>query len=57
MDDDTNGIMAGLTQMEIDAIYRMQQRVYWEADFVDRCIERRVEEEVKGWQSISIGNR
>lgn len=43
MDDDTNGIMAGLTQMEIDAIYRMQQRVYWEADFVDRCIDRRLE--------------
>lgn len=43
MDDDTNGIMAGLTQMEIDAIYRMQQRVYWEADFVNRCIDRRLE--------------
>ena len=43
MDDDTNGIIAGLTQLEIDAIYRMQHRVYWEADFVERCIERRSE--------------
>lgn len=36
-------IMSGLSQAEIDRIYRMQQRVYWEADFVNRCIDRRTD--------------
>lgn len=43
MDDEKRYIMSALTQMEIDNIYHMQQRIYWEADFVDRCIERRSE--------------
>lgn len=43
MDDRNNSIMSGLTQMELDDIYRMQKRVYWEADFVNRCIDRRLE--------------
>lgn len=29
-----------LWQSDIDAIYRKQQRIYWEADFVNRCIDR-----------------
>lgn len=43
MDNRKNGIMSGLTQTDIDNIYRMQKRVYWEADFVNRCIDRRLE--------------
>ena len=33
-----------LSQSDIDAIYRKQQRIYWEADFVNRCIDRYQEE-------------
>lgn len=33
-----------LSQSDIDTIYRKQQRIYWEADFVNRCIERHQEE-------------
>lgn len=43
MDNRKSNIISGLTQIEIDKIYRMQQRIYWEADFVDRCIDRRLE--------------
>lgn len=42
MDNRNNSIMSGLTQTEIDSIYRMQKRVYWEADFVNRYIDRRL---------------
>ena len=31
----------GLSQRDIDRIYDTQQRIYWEADFVNRCIDRR----------------
>lgn len=30
-----------LLQQEIDRIYYRQQRIYWEADFINRCLERR----------------
>ena len=30
-----------LSQQEIDRIYYRQQRIYWEADFINRCLERR----------------
>lgn len=30
-----------LSQQDIDRIYETQRRVYWEADFVNRCIDRR----------------
>lgn len=43
MDNRKSNIISGLTQLEIDSIYRMQQRIYWEADFVNRCIDRRLE--------------
>ncbi len=43
MDKRKDDIMSALTQTEIDKIYRMQQRIYWEADFVNRCIDRRLE--------------
>lgn len=33
-----------LSQQEIDRIYYRQQRIYWEADFINRCLERRTEE-------------
>lgn len=33
-----------LSQQEIDRIYYRQQRIYWEADFINRCLERRAEE-------------
>lgn len=36
----TGDIMDRLTQQEIDEVYRAQQRIYWEADFVNRCIDR-----------------
>ena len=36
-------IMSSLTQAEIENIYRMQKRAYWEMDFVDRCIDRMLE--------------
>lgn len=36
-------IMSSLTQAEIENIYRMQKRAYWEMDFVDRCIDRSLE--------------
>lgn len=42
MNNRKSNIMSELTQVEIDDIYRMQKRVYWEADFVDRCIDRRL---------------
>lgn len=43
MDNRTNEIMSSLTQTEIENIYRMQKRFYWEMDFVDRCIDRMLE--------------
>lgn len=43
MDNRKSNIISDLTQIEIDSIYRMQQRIYWEADFVNRCIDRRLE--------------
>lgn len=33
-----------LPQQEIDRIYHKQQRIYWEADFINRCSDRRQEE-------------
>lgn len=42
MENEKRQNMFGLSQTEIDRIYYMQHRVYWEADFVNRCIERRV---------------
>lgn len=33
-----------LPQQTVDEIYRRQQRIYWEADFINRCIERREDE-------------
>lgn len=43
MDNRMSEIMSSLTQTEIESIYRMQKRVYWEMDFVDRCIDRQLE--------------
>lgn len=33
-----------LWEQQMEAIYRIQQRRYWEMDFISRCIERRLEE-------------
>ena len=30
----------GLSQRDIDRLYDTQRRIYWEADFVNRCIDR-----------------
>lgn len=43
MDNRMSEIMSSLTQAEIENIYRMQKRAYWEMDFVDRCIDRSLE--------------
>lgn len=43
MDNRMSEIMSSLTQAEIENIYRMQKRAYWEMDFVDRCIDRQLE--------------
>lgn len=43
MDNRMSKIMSSLTQAEIENIYRMQKRFYWEIDFVDRCIDRQLE--------------
>lgn len=43
MDNRMSEIMSSLTPTEIESIYRMQKRFYWEADFVNRCIDRRLE--------------
>lgn len=43
MDNRMSEIMSSLTQTEIENIYRMQKRFYWEIDFVDRCIDRQLE--------------
>lgn len=43
MDNKKPDNVSALTQMEIDRIYRMQQRIYLEADFVGRCIDRELE--------------
>jgi len=43
MNNKKSGILSGLTQMEIDSIYCMQRQIYWEADFLNRCIDRRIE--------------
>jgi hypothetical protein len=43
MDNRMSDIMSNLTQAEIESIYRMQKRLYWEMDFVDRCIDRKLE--------------
>lgn len=32
-----------IPQEDLDRIYRMQQRTYWEIDFIDRCVDRRME--------------
>lgn len=44
MDNRMSDIMSSLTQAEIENIYSMQKRAYWEADFVNRCIDRRLED-------------
>lgn len=31
----------GLSEQDIDRIYDTQRRAYWEADFVNQCIDRR----------------
>lgn len=36
-------IMIDISREDIDRIYQMQQRVYLETDFIDRCEERRME--------------
>lgn len=33
-----------LSDQQTEAIYRRKQRLYWETDFVNRCIDRRLEE-------------
>lgn len=33
-----------LSDQEMENIYRMQQRLYWETDFISRCEERKQEE-------------
>ena len=38
-----NSIVPGLTPMEIEKIYRMQYKIHWGEDFVDRCNDRRME--------------
>lgn len=43
MDNRMSEIMSSLTQTEIESIYRMQKRFYWEADFVNKCIDRSLE--------------
>ena len=43
MDNRMGEIMSNLTQAEIENIYRMQKRAYWEIDFVNRCIDRQLE--------------
>lgn len=35
---------AHLSNQEIEEIYRRQLRLYWEIDFINRCIDRRQEE-------------
>lgn len=40
---ETNNIVPGLTPMEIERIYRMQQRNYWQEDLVNRCSDRKME--------------
>ena len=37
-------IQIQLSQNEIDFIYEKQTRTYWEADFINRCIDRKSEE-------------
>ena len=37
-------IQIRLSWKEIDSIYEKQKRDYWEEDFVNRCIDRRLEE-------------
>lgn len=39
-----HSIQIHLSQKEIDIIYEQQKRIYWEADFVNRCIDRRLED-------------
>ena len=34
---------AHLSDQEMETIYRIQQRLYWETDFIDRCEERKQE--------------
>ena len=36
-------IRPNIPQEDFDRIYRMQQRTYWEIDFIDRCVDRRME--------------
>lgn len=43
MENEKRQNMFGLSQMEIDMVYRIQHRIYWEADFVNRCINRRLD--------------
>lgn len=33
-------IMLDISQEDVERIYRMQQRTYWEIDFINRCEER-----------------
>ncbi len=36
-------IQIHLSPKEIDTIYEMQKRSYWEDDFVNRCIDRKLD--------------
>lgn len=40
---ETDDIVSGLTPMEIEKIYRIQYKIYWEEDLIDRCNDRRTE--------------
>ena len=35
---------ARLSDKEMEKIYRIRQRFYWEMDFISRCRERKLEE-------------
>lgn len=37
-------ISAHLSKQETETIYRRQQRLYWETDFINRCTDRRQED-------------
>lgn len=39
----TDDIVSGLTPMEIEKIYRIQYKIYWEEDLINRCNDRRME--------------
>lgn len=44
MHDENRQTMFGLSQTEIHMTYRMRHCIYWEVDFVNRCIDRSSDE-------------